>query len=460
MIHSTLTDRHRRRLSAGRRTLTALGIATAFSLFIPVQASTYRVYTSSTPAMSLNANDGYCSLAEAIQHVNGNRVYGCQDFDPASTQHRIELLQSAGKPYGSYPYKVTTLTISSSKRVTIAGYGAFIESTGYSAFVIKAGAQAFFERLTLTNTAGIGGGRLLENYGTLQLYGVIIARGDVTGNHHATGRGGGIFNAGSIPFAQNIQIKDNKARKGGGIYNDAGNINGLSGTITGNSATQAGGGIFNVSTTPAPGPLTNGIINDAYLTITGNSARAGGGIFNRGEIDLTSSWIMHNTANGSGSQESCTGSQNCDGSGGGVLNVHLSGGATRFGLAGGGISHNVASRRGGAVYNVGVLNLAGVDLSSNVAQDGAAIYVVSPTDGTGEYCNISGDNGNTTGPTVINENRATNGYSIVAGGPLVQQRRCVFSGLRNRYVTASGNSGPNYCQPLTVDTENSRCPQP
>ena len=61
----------------------------------------------------------------------------------------------------------------------------------------------------------------------------------------------------------------------------------------------------------------------------------------------------------------------------------------------------------------------------------------------------------------INNNIATSpGYSIVAGGSSTL-RQCTFGGLSDGYVTASGNSSPNFCQSGTVDTDSgSRCPQP
>ena len=103
-------------------------------------------------------------------------------------------------------------------------------------------------------------------------------------------------------------------------------------------------------------------------------------------------------------------------------------------------------------------------MNGNRAQTGAAIYAVGPTDGTGEYCNVLADDGHNVGPTTINGNIASTGYSIVSGGSPTM-RRCMFGGLSAPgqppgFLTATGNSGPNFCKPGTVDTDNSRCPQP
>jgi hypothetical protein len=484
MIGRRTVIQERRRHVACGPIFAGIGIALGLGLVSvsEARASTYRVYTSSAAsAMTVNANDGQCSLAEAVLHVNGtnNNVKYCDDFAVGSAEHRIELLQATNQPYSTNHYKITSLTITSSKRVSISGFGAFIDSTSFSGFVIGVkgapmpqSTTVFFERMTLTNTAGSSGGRLLENYGTLQFYGVTITKGDVTGSQHQTGRGGGIFNAGTISFAENSLITENKAKRGGGIYNDAGVINELGINISKNTATMAGGGIYNISTTPAPGPATNGTINTAVLSLTENSAPTGGGIFNRGVINLNQSVITGNYTVGTGSQETCPvsngftlppGTTSCDGSGGGVVSAHQSGAETRFMLLEGTLSNNTASVRGGAVLCSGVLELGGNTMNNNAAQNGAAIYVVGPTDGTGEYCHVFGDDGNHVGPATINGNTASAGYSIVSGGSPTM-RKCIFGGLSGPgqpgFLTATGNSSPNFCKPGTVDPDSSRCPQP
>jgi predicted outer membrane repeat protein len=347
--------------------------------------------------------------------------------------------------------------------------GAFIDATGTaaSAFVIGVKGAApsqsavFFERVTLTNAAGAAGGRLLENYGTLQLYGVTITKGDVTGNQHPSGIGGGIYNAGAITSGEGCVITGNRARRGGGVYNDAGTIDDLfSTTISSNFASQAGGGIYNAFT----GPTTYGKILSGGLTITQNKARTGGGIFNRGWIELTASSITSNATLSTGnSDESCTG-VSCDGTGGGVVSVHgtkanmnTSAVVTRFNLMDGSeISGNTATLRGGAISSAGALQLTGFTMNSNTAPDGAAIYVVSPTDGSGEYCTIAGDDGVQDGPAAIIGNIANPGYSILSGGVVHDSFRCTFAGSPN-YLVARGNSSPKLCNPIALN-QVSTCP--
>jgi predicted outer membrane repeat protein len=315
---------------------------------------------------------------------------------------------------------------------------------------------------------------LIENFGELGLNFVTITKGNVTGAHHLTGRGGGIFNGNTpgisypafISYAQNSVITGNFARKGGGIYNDSGVINELSVTISNNTATD-GGGIYNISTSPPGGTVTNGLILSIATKVQGNKARAGAGIFNRGLIELrVGSAITGNSTTATGtSEESCIGSASCDGLGGGVLSAHVAGGSeTRFLLASSVISNNSASARGGAIYSVGVLELHGTTINTNTAADGGALYVVAPPAGVLQYCKVYADGGS--GNATINGNTASAGYSIVSGGANGETdfRKCNFYGMRYpgepTYLTASGNSGPNFCRSAALDSSSSPCPEP
>jgi len=478
--NTIVVQKHRRQL-AGKALLTGIGVALSFTLMAPseARASTYRVFTASAASsMTLNAGDGVCTLAEAVQHASGNAVYNCTDFDPSSGEQRIELLESAGKPYSTNHFKINgTLTlVRQGVRIHIWGGGGFIDSTApNSAFKIPFKSIGFFERVALTNTAGSAGGRLIENYGELQLYGTTISSGNVTGAQNPSGRGGCIFNGNTssglfpalISFAENSVITNCQAKKGGAIYNDAGVISELSVTLSNNTATQAGGAIYNISTTPPNNSWTNGIIQTYAITIQGNKARAGGGVFNRGLVELFngSSITGNSTLTTGSSGETCTatGTTSCDGFGGGVLSVHTSSASdTRFELEGSNFSNNTASSRGGAVYSVGVLELPANTMNGNRAVDGAAIYAMAPTDGTQQYCNFYGDNN--VGPATINNNIANAGnYSIVSGGPgtALDFRGCTFGGLptpgQPTYLTATGNSSP-YCRSAALHSGQA-CPQ-
>ena len=476
----TVTPERRQHVARGPL-LTSIGLALglAFAPAPAAHASTYRVYTANAASSTvLNAGDGFCSLAEAVQHARGTTVYNCTDFAPGSSEQRIELLESANRPYSTNHFFVENNPLTLTRqgipiRIVGSGSGAFIDAKNvYSAFVITFKSIGYFENVKLTNVSGSGGGRLIENYGQLGLFSVTIANGDVTGQQHSTGRGGGIFNGNTqglfpayIAFAQNSVITGNKARKGGGIYNDSGIINELSVTISNNTATE-GGGIYNLSTTPKNTYWTNGTILSISTKIQNNKARAGGGIFNRGLIELsTGSVITGNSTTATGtSTETCSGSSSCDGLGGGVLSVRAAGSSdTRFQLRTSTLSNNSASARGGAVYSAGVLELAGNAMNGNQAPDGAAIYASAPPEGAMQYCNFYGNS--SVGVATINNNVASAGYSIVSGNNagLPDFRACTFGGLKSpgetAYLTAANNSGPNYCRAVALES-SSKCPQP
>jgi len=471
MTTRPVATRERQRRAVRRRMLTSLGLGLglAVALMSEARASTYRVYTSPISAMSKAPNDGYCSLAEAVEHVNGNAAYRCTDDAPGSAEHRIELLQASGRSFSAYHYKITTLTINSSKRVTITGSGGlpFVDFTGTSgggsAFKITSGDTVFFNRVNLTNTAGTAGGRLVENFGTLQFFGVTMANGDVTGSYHTTGNGGAIYNnGGTISLAQNSLITGNRARRGGAIYNNDGKVTDLfSVTISGNSATMGGGGIYNMSSASDVNGTPIGSISADYSTITGNSAPAGGGVFNRGELSMDACSITSNTASGTGSDEIChkplTGAAvSCDGSGGGILGLSSVGRPSRTNLySATTVSNNKASMRGGGIYNAGQFLVHSSAINYNEARYGAAIYTAALAEGEPTYCEISKPTypeGLPQSSIVGNKGvpAAADAYSIVDSSG-VTGAFCSFD------VTASGNIGP-WCEEGSVKPTYP-CPQ-
>jgi hypothetical protein len=199
MIRLRTVAPERRQHVARGPLLTGIGLALglAFAPAPAAHASTYRVYTANAASsMVLNAGDGFCSLAEAVQHARGNTVYNCTDFAPGSSEQRIELLESANRPYSTNHFFVENSPLTLTRqgipiRIVGSGSGAFIDAKNvYSAFVITFKSIGYFENVKLTNVSGSGGGRLIENYGQLGLFSVTIANGDVTGPQQHGARGG------------------------------------------------------------------------------------------------------------------------------------------------------------------------------------------------------------------------------------------------------------------------------
>ena len=159
------------------------------------------------------------------------------------------------------------------------------------------------------NTAANGGGIYLNKYNPSRIRGLLeMSGGKVTGNT-ATENGGGIYainvnfgsgSTGAIGF-RNVEISGNKAKNSGGIYAEAGTYGDIiDSVIKNNRATESGGGIYLK-------------INDLPLfirgttKITNNAASAGGGIavFDIGKIELKdSAEVSYNTIiSGSGAAQ-------------------------------------------------------------------------------------------------------------------------------------------------------------
>jgi predicted outer membrane repeat protein len=415
------------------------------------QAGVYNVYTSNIGAMTKNANDGYCSLAEAVDSVNaGTPQWNCTDAFPGSGA-MIQFWEAPGKPFASYPFVITSLNITAD--VVITG-SAYVNSTSATGWIIGNKAAGKFPSvelagMTMTFT-GANGGRHIENYGTLWLMYSLLRNGNVAS--HPNGTGGAVYNEGTIASLRGTTIQNNRAKRGGAIYNKDGEVTISSSVITGNTATMAGGGIYNMSTGNNAGGTPKGHFTISSSTITFNTAKAGGGIFNRGDMDMTGTSITFNTASGTGSNETCHSSLSCDGFGGGLLTLTSTNqvAAVRIGSSSS-ISNNTASERGGAVYNTGQLNSSGITISSNKARFGGAIFAAhigSLASPQSNYCEVTGN----TGASSINSNSTvpSGGYSIVDSSGAFGTY-CLF------ITSASGNASPR-CNPAGVRPGTS-CPQ-
>ena len=440
----------------------ALAVASILGWSASAQAGVYNVYTngqSGNGAMTKNANDGFCSLAEAIDSVNkGSAQYNCVNSFPGSGGI-IQFWQGPGRPFAQNHFRITSLTIT--RDVVLVGSGAYIDSTGLSGLVIDTNASVEVSDLILTYT-GTNGGRLIRNQGELAIFDSTLQNGNVSALSGTDGHGGAIYNAstGVISYVGlDVYISNNRAKRGGGIYNSTGLIGDLRAMITGNTATVAGGGIYNQSISSDNG-TPNGRITANGASIMGNTAKAGGGVFNRGQFYMNSTYVTLNSVSGTGSGETTPAGQSLDGAGGGVVSTPFSSSlAAVFNTNdNSSISSNTATGNGGGVYNAGQANLVGVTISDNRALSGAAVFSVPQ--GAFYYCQI----GSTASPASINFNTlhatGVNRYSILDGILLVSNdeiRKCSISPS----TTATGNAAPRYCRSNMVRTSDgsSVCPQ-
>ena len=115
-----------------------------------------------------------------------------------------------------------------------------------------------------------------------------VQNSTVSGNN-ATQAGGGIsIEGGSTVIIDNVTISGNTAiSAGGGISNDGNSLNISDSTISGNGPVNSGGGIYNSGLSMM---LTN-------ATISGNTANAGGGISSTSSMILINITICNNSGN-------------------------------------------------------------------------------------------------------------------------------------------------------------------
>lgn len=209
--------------------------------------------------------------------------------------------------------------------------------------------------------------------------------------------GGGIISLGTLTLS-NMLITGNAATdRGGGIYNNGGALTVLDSRISGNTA-ATGAGIS----------LNSGVTTIADSTIEDNVASGFGGGLHlfTGAATLTNVSIVNNESTSSG--------------GGGIYN---SGTMT---VAGTTISNNSAAS-GGGIFNHQVLTLTDTTLTNNTAVSGAAIFnnttatltiadstisTNTATDGGGLYNNLAAT-ASITGSTITQNTATLNGGGVL-----------------------------------------------
>jgi hypothetical protein len=129
---------------------------------------------------------------------------------------------------------------------------------------------------------GCGGGGIVNGKGGT----MTLNDSTVTDNEGEAGpltTGGGIYNDGTLTLNDST-VSGNRARHGGGIFSDEDGTMTLNRTtVSENTAGGKGGGIFN-----------SGSLTGRHDVITGNTAPEGAGIFNEppGEVNLTKSKVQ------------------------------------------------------------------------------------------------------------------------------------------------------------------------
>jgi len=228
------------------------------------------------------------------------------------------------------------------------------------------------EGFTITHTNGQSGRGIYIFDGNLSIENCNITDNTVSS---AYDNGCGILNDNSIVTIIESTISGNTAKYGGGIYNN-GTLNIITSTITNNSADSWGGGICNTC---------NDSLNIIASTISSNTATIGGGISNEGSITITESTISNNSGLIGGGIYNYHGGSFCNEGSITITGSTISGNSAGWG---GGIENDgnlkinigsaVSDNIGGGINNHGSLDIAGSIISDNeVGNDGGGIYISS-----------------------------------------------------------------------------------
>ncbi len=110
-------------------------------------------------------------------------------------------------------------------------------------------------------------------------------------DNHADGRGGGLYtDGGPISSVTGTDMEGNSAADGGGIENASSGDLVISGsTISGNCATANGGGI------DSEGYFGSLSVTASIISVN-HAGASGGGIYNQGQVDMTGTRVLRNTA--------------------------------------------------------------------------------------------------------------------------------------------------------------------
>ena len=348
---------------------------------MPSMARTIKVNSTD----DIIANDGLCTLREAVIAANTDTASGAMDGECRAGKGADTIKLKKGEYkfmiIGAGEDNAQTGDLDILDDLTIKGKGAektLIDANNVDrAFHIMSNIKANFTGVTIKNGYADDG----EGGGILSRGAITITHSTVSGNT-AIGSyvvGGGIESTAAITII-NSEVSNNFAwgstgAFGGGIYND-GTITIISSVVSDNTALGSssnsgayGGGIYtlgtmkmtnvkvsgNTASSTNSGPLGGGIYNDyggtmkmTNVKISGNiasSINAGafaGGIYNDGTVKMTNIKVTRNTAT----------SINSSSAGGGIFNF-MDGMITVKGISR--ISHNAADD-GGGVYNEATFN--------------------------------------------------------------------------------------------------------
>lgn len=434
------------------------GIGGALLLQDGATGNMYGGEVSGNTAKIVTDADGKTSGGNAAAlYVGTNAVFNLHDG-----AIRNNTAEGVGAVYVDYAAITMTGGQIADNKSAEAGAGIFVAGKT-SVFTMEGGT------ISGNKSEKAAGGVLLQNYATMKLTGGEIAKnsathgagvyvsytasftmegGAISGNQAKTS-GGGLYLLGSTAKLTGGKISGNYAKtSGGGIYTTSfvreatqtrpeetltAQLELASVTVSGNTTDGNGAGIIANKSTVVT--MTGG-------SITGNTAaKAAGGILlqSKSRLNLKSGSVSYNSAKNGGGVYVSTGTT-----------IHMTGGTVSYNtasgscggmyllrcnatLAGGSINNNTTKSNGGGIYAAGgEITLCGTSICDNVAEgNGGGIGTTQAKAGDARYyTTITMTGGRISGNTALN------------GGGVLTQNRTTFTlkdgVIENNKTTKSG----------------------
>ena len=226
-----------------------------------------------------------CNLVDGIIAANTDTsIGGCTAGSGADT---LVLANSSIHTLTSvYGTDLTGLPAVSST-ITISGNGSTVQRDGAAPFfgLLEVGPTGNLTVRDLTLRGGVAPASAPLGGGVFNFFGTLTLINSTLSGNSAFDSGGGVFNtANALLTLINSTISGNSAPVGGGVANQ-GNATVTNSTLSGNSVGGSGGGVIN-----------GGNLTVTNSTLSGNSATAGGGVANTGAITLNRTLVSGNTA--------------------------------------------------------------------------------------------------------------------------------------------------------------------
>ena len=235
----------------------------------PLAASSISVTTT----LDVIADDGLCSLREAVVAANVDAPSGLQAGECAAGNGADDI----SLPPGTY----------------VLSIGGTTDEAGD--FDIRNDLTIDGEGPASTVIDGAGLDRVFD------VHGAEVRLSNLTVRNGSASEGGGIRSDGTLAL-ETVAVEGNRATDGGGIFNAGGSLTVTATTVSSNSASKEGGGVFNGA---------GGTLKITNSTISGNIAGSAGGGFRygaSGSVVVEGSTISNNRAATGGGVSGATGS--------------------------------------------------------------------------------------------------------------------------------------------------------